>query len=212
MDARWDLVADERRALADLVDTLTPQQAASPSLCDSWSVQDVVAHVMVGPTATIREVLGAMVRGRMDFHRANLVMVANRAHLTLDELADLLRTLAGSRFTPPGMDWRAPLTDVLVHREDVAVPLGLPSDRPVEPWSIALDLLRSRRAGGVFGPKGRPDVTLVATDLDWRAGDGPEVRGPAAALGITLAGRKARVDDLQGPGLDPLTGWLATTG
>ena len=38
------LAADERRDLAALLDSLTPDQWASPSLCTGWSVRDVVAH------------------------------------------------------------------------------------------------------------------------------------------------------------------------
>ncbi len=210
VEPRWDLIADERRALADLVDALTPEQVTTRSLCDAWTVKDVAAHVMVGPTATIREVTVAMLRARMSFDRANQLLVDNRASTSVTELTAVMRTRAGSRFTPPGMDWRAPLTDVLIHREDIAVPLGLASDRPVESWRIALDFLLTPRAAGVFGPRGRPVTTLVATDLDWRSGDGPEVVAPAAALAAAVAGRSARLDELEGPGADAIAGWVAS--
>jgi uncharacterized protein (TIGR03083 family) len=207
-EPRWDLIADERRALADLLDALSPEQLATPSLCGEWTVKQVATHTMVGPTSSIPEVLRAMVRARGRFDRANRYLVDNRAGMSLTELTDVLRSKAGSRFTPPGMDWRAPLTDALVHREDAALPLGLPSDRPVESWRIALDFLLTKKAAGVFGPRGRPSVTLVATDVDWSAGSGPEVRGPAAALAITVAGRRARLDELSGPGVVPVREWL----
>ena len=38
-------VEAERRALADVLDTLTPEEWRSPSLCAGWTVQDVVAHM-----------------------------------------------------------------------------------------------------------------------------------------------------------------------
>jgi hypothetical protein len=40
----------------------------------------------------------------------------------------------------------------------------------------------------------------VATDLDWSHGSGPEVRGSGEALLMAMAGRRAALDDLDGPG------------
>lgn len=40
------LATEERRDLADLLDSLTPEQWATPSLCAGWSVRDVVAHIL----------------------------------------------------------------------------------------------------------------------------------------------------------------------
>jgi uncharacterized protein (TIGR03083 family) len=208
VDDPWLLIAAERRALADLLDTLTPEQLATSSLCGEWTVQEVATHTMVGPTSSIPEVLRAMVKARGRFDRANRYLVDNRAGWSVAELTGVLRSKAGSRFTPPGMDWHAPLTDALVHREDLAVPLGLPSDRPVESWRIALDFLLTRKAAGVFGPRGRPALTLVATDVDWSSGSGPSVSGPIAALALAVAGRTARLDELDGPGVVPLREWL----
>ena len=47
-------------------------------------------------------------------------------------------------------------------------------------------------------------LRLVATDLDWSTGDGPEVRGTGEALIMGIAGRRTPLDDLDGPGLDRL--------
>jgi uncharacterized protein (TIGR03083 family) len=46
MADRMQLAADERRDLADLLDTLDPEQWAHPSLCEGWAVRDVVAHLI----------------------------------------------------------------------------------------------------------------------------------------------------------------------
>ena len=40
----WAAVHAERRALASDLDDLTPDQWATPSLCDDWDVHDVLAH------------------------------------------------------------------------------------------------------------------------------------------------------------------------
>jgi hypothetical protein len=49
-------------------------------------------------------------------------------------------------------------------------------------------------------------LRLVATDLPWSAGAGPEVRGPAEALYMALNGRTGAIDQLTGDGVPVLAG------
>ncbi|WP_435745554.1 maleylpyruvate isomerase family mycothiol-dependent enzyme [Nocardioides sp. SYSU DS0663] len=210
MTDHWETVAAERRAFADELDTLDPEQWAAPSLCSGWTVKDVVAHVMVGPTASTGEVLRAMLAARGRFHVANDRLVRNRSALASGQLVQVLRDRAGSRFRPPGHDSSAPLADLLVHRQDVLVPLGLPDDRPPAPWGPVLELLLGPKARSGFVPRGRPDLTYVATDLDRSYGTGPRVEAPAAALALALMRRTARVGELDGPGAESLRRWAAT--
>jgi len=48
------------------------------------------------------------------------------------------------------------------------------------------------------------DLRAIATDADWSAGDGLDVTGPIEALVLTLAGRFAELDQLQGDGMATL--------
>lgn len=203
----WTTIAAERRALADLLDGLSPEQWAAPSLCRGWTVRHVAAHVMVGPTGSIPGFLRAMVRARGSFDRANHLMADRRAQRPAATLVADLREHAGSRFTPPGADWHAPLTDLLVHRLDITVPLGLRHGRPLDPWADALDLIVSRRAVPGFLPRGLPELTYAATDLDVSRGSGPRVEGPVEALALAITRRTARLDELAGPGAEALRAW-----
>ena len=45
---------------------------------------------------------------------------------------------------------------------------------------------------------------MIATDIDWHYGTGPEVRGPAAAILVAACGRPALDEELEGPGLATL--------
>ena len=202
------LIATERRALADLVDGLDEQQLATPSLCGAWTVKDVAAHLMAAEEGAVGEFLMAMVRGGFSFDRANQRMTAARATKPVAELTALMREHADSHFVPPTLNWRAPLTDVMVHREDIAVPLGLPSDRPVESWRHVLDFVVSPKARRGFVAGRLPDVRLVATDVDWSHGSGPGVTGPAASLALAVSGRAAGLDALSGPGRESLATWV----
>ncbi len=206
-DTAWTTIAAERRALADLLETLTPEQWAIPSLCAGWTVRHVAAHLMVGPTGSIAGFVRAMVRGRGSFARANTLLANGRATLPRETLVGDLRRHAGNRFTPPGLDWHAPLTDLLVHRLDITVPLGIDHGRPLDPWADALDLLVSRRSSPGFIPKGLPGLTYVATDLQWSRGTGPTVEGPIEALALAITRRPVRLDQLSGPGSPALTTW-----
>ncbi|SEO97741.1 maleylpyruvate isomerase family mycothiol-dependent enzyme [Trujillonella endophytica] len=203
----WATIATERRALADLLESLTVEQWATPSLCRDWTVRHVAAHLMVGPTGSTAGFLRAMVRARGSFARANHALADDRARLPTATLVADLRERAGSRFTPPGMDWHAPLTDLLVHRLDITVPLGLDHGRTLDPWADALDLLVGRRAVPGFLPRGLPGLTYAATDVEWMRGSGPRVEAPVEALALAITRRPARLSELAGPGAAALRTW-----
>lgn len=57
---------------------------------------------------------------------------------------------------------------------------------------------------GLGNKKRIAGLTLVATDVDWSYGEGPEVRGPAEALLKVTCGRPVALADLEGPGLERL--------
>lgn len=205
----WATLAVERRALADLLDTLAPAQWATPSLCRGWSVQDVVAHLTVGPSASLAEVGRAMAASGFRFHVANRKLVAARAALTPSELTALLRRHAESRFHPPFHDWHAPLSDLYLHRLDCLLPLGIPVAGDLAGWCDVLSFLTSRRATIGFLPTGLPSLTYVATDCEFSHGSGPRVEGPADALALSIARRPVRLDHLAGPGADRLRAWAS---
>ena len=64
--------------------------------------------------------------------------------------------------------------------------------------AAALDF--ARYAPTIRGAWRARGVRLVATDLDWTHGKGPEVRGSGEALLMVMAGRRDALDDLTGPG------------
>jgi hypothetical protein len=56
------------------------------------------------------------------------------------------------------------------------------------------------RFPAVRGARRARGVRLVATDLDWVHGSGPEVTGPAEALVMVMAARPDALNQLTGPG------------
>jgi hypothetical protein len=80
---------------------------------------------------------------------------------------------------------------------------------PPEAFRITADLMTS--VGGplalVFARSPRRTVQglrLVASDLDWTHGDGPDVFGPAEALLLAITGRPVERGELTGSGASTL--------
>ncbi len=122
---------------------------------------------------------------------------------SVPELAERLRMAAERHFHLPGSTEAMGLADVLVHGADAFRPVGLGVDAPPSDAGPALDALwKSGRVVVHAVPhRGR---RLVATDLDWSRGNGPEVRGRAIDLLLFVANRRQVLPDLEGPGLNDL--------
>jgi uncharacterized protein (TIGR03083 family) len=203
----FPVIAAERRAIADMLDGLSPQQWDTQSLCASWSVRHVAAHLSVVLTHGMGTFLVAAIRAGGNLDRANCIVTAREATRPTSDTVSDLRANADSRFTPPTFGSEAPLTEVLLHGEDMRVPLGIADGRPAERWQGALDLLLSPKGRRGFAAKGVPALRYVATDTKWAHGSGDEVCGPAAALALTISGRPARLGELSGPGLATVLAW-----
>lgn len=202
-------IAEERRAMADLLSRLTPEQRSTQSLCSQWSVHDVAAHLVTPLEVSIPKFMVAMLICRGSFDRANLRLTREQAARPFAEIVNLLRSKADTRFTPPGAGPEAPLTDVLVHGLDITWPLGLTRPIPGERLEKALTFLTSPAARGLV-PKGALNgLRIVAEDVDWAHGDGPTVSGTAEALLLALTGRAPALRHLNGDGMATLRSRLA---
>jgi uncharacterized protein (TIGR03083 family) len=203
----WGGLAEERRAIADLLEGLTPDQWQVTTLCPAWDVQAMAAHLTVSCTFTAWELTTTLARARGSVDRAALAMAERRAAQSRAELVAVLRDRAEVRRAPPIVGALGPYTDTLIHVQDVLIPLGRRDERPAERWLPSLDFLVSARARIGFRSAPLPDVQLVATDLDWSYGDGPVVEATAEGLGLALSRRTALFDELSGPGADALRAW-----
>jgi uncharacterized protein (TIGR03083 family) len=200
-----DLIADERRTTADLVDSLDEAQLRTRSLCSEWTVHDVGAHLLMPTDTPLRKLVVAMVTSAGNFDKVNLKMTAQTAKKPSKEVAAMLRANAQHPFKPPGHTHTAPLTDLLIHGQDMRRPLGIRYRPDDEKLRIALDFLVSPTARRGFVDKRTLEgLRFEASDLDWSSGDGPTVRGPATSLLMLMAARPAALDDVAGDGVATL--------
>jgi uncharacterized protein (TIGR03083 family) len=203
----WPGLADERRAIADLLEGLTPEQWQVRTLCSAWDVHGMAAHLTVQCTFTRWEVATTLAQARGNLGRFGLLMTERRMGRSPAELVGVLRDRAEVRRAPPLVGRLGPYTDTLIHHQDILIPLGMRDRRPAERWRPSLDFLVSARARIGFVPSRLPAVRLVATDLDWSHGDGPEVAAKAEVLGLALSHRPPLLDELSGPGAEALRAW-----
>ena len=198
-DELWGHVHAARAALASLLAGLEPRQWDEPSLCPGWRVRDVAAHVISAPQTTPWGLAASFARGRGDFNRTVLLDARRRGSAPPATILGDYRRLDRSRRRAPGTFGATPLLDVLVHTQDIAIPLGLTHRMPADAaaacaeqvWRIPFPFHARRRLGG---------FALRATDADWQAGSGPAVEGPIEALLLLLTGRRAWLHRLAGPG------------
>jgi len=203
-EAYWSAVRAVRIGIADLLESLGPDEWDAPSLCRGWRMRDVAGHVAVVPTITTWHMLAAAPRARFNPDRINTLIAIQEGSRRPDEIVALLRQHAGERRTAKALDTRNSLFDVIVHSQDIALPVGRDFQVPVAFTRTGLQ--RVWEMGWPFNARKRLGAfTLRATDTDWRVGTGPEVTGPALALLLLLTGRlDAAVSDLHGPGVKTL--------
>lgn len=211
-DALWAGINDQRARTAATLEGLTPDQWEHPSLCEGWTVRHVAAHLTM-QQQRVRDALGFIRRNpRMlrslamnDFIREAGILQAQA--LSTEEIVASIRSGIGSRRHNPGVTPLETLTDILVHSQDIAIPLGV--DLPMLPSLSALAATRrwdTRNTWLASVNRRLPldGYRLTATDTDWRRGQGPELAGPIGAILLLLTGRTAALEQLAGKGADAL--------
>jgi uncharacterized protein (TIGR03083 family) len=201
------LARDERADLADFLATLSPQQWGAPTLCQRWRVRDVVAHLISYDDLDTRGLLRRFTRARLNPDRANAAGVTEFSSRTPDELLAYLTEHLDPHGLPAGFGGRIALVDGLIHHQDIRRPLGQPREIPPERLLPALSFaLIAPPIRGFWRARG---LRLAATDLDWSAGRGHLVEGPAEALLMAIAGRHGAAEQLSGPGQPTLAARIA---
>lgn len=195
-DEIWRHIDQQRSDLADFLETLTADQWSTPSLCDGWTVRDVAVH-LTQSAAPWRRLAFEAVRSGFRFNDM-VARVAREDTSTPDEVVATLRAMVGGRRRPPGTAPADPLMDMLVHGQDIAIPLGVSRGIPREAAVLAAD--RVWTMGFPFHARKRfPGVALVADDADFRIGAGEPVTGAIGDILLALAGRRDGLAGLSGP-------------
>lgn len=205
----WQVITEQRLSLADLLEGLSAQEWETPSLCAGWRVRDVAAHIAMAPQVpSVWTMLAEGVRARGSFHRLNHDVAVRHADRPVTQIVTELRQFAGSHRLAVVTNYRNILFDILVHGQDIAIPLGRHHEMPVAAaragaarvWAMGWPFWAKKKLAG---------FRLTATDVQWSAGGGADIHGPIDALLLLLTGRTAALPRLTGDGASQLAHRLA---
>jgi uncharacterized protein (TIGR03083 family) len=198
---------DEVRAAAAILRSLTEAQWDHPSLCTGWRVRDVIGHMVSGSEYGLKALPAKVIASRFSLDRAAARLAVEVADSR--PAARLLEDWARYETAPKAQGFartlepRDVLLDHVVHTIDMLRPLGI--ERPASPVRLGAALDAAPHvAGGARSRRRTIGLRLVATDIDWAGGDGPEVRGTAEDLLLALCGRPAGLAGLSGAGVGEL--------
>jgi uncharacterized protein (TIGR03083 family) len=201
-ESAWPTIHAERAALADDLAGLTDQQWSTPSLCEGWTVHQVLAHQVATAKMTPAKFFAKFAGSGFSFGKFADKEIAVEASAGPKATLEEFRRVQTATTAPPGPkdSW---LGEALVHAEDIRRPLGIKRSYPL-PWvTRALDFYAKSNA--IIGAKKRVEgVTLKATDTDYAKGSGPVAEGPAMSLLMAACGRTEALEDLTGPGVEIL--------
>lgn len=196
------LAQEERTDLLALLHDLTADQWEAPSLCAPWRVRDVATHVVSYDELSKAQTVTAFLRGGIRPSKVNEVALAKYQHLDTGEIIDLVARNLRPRGLPSGLKGGIALTDGTIHHQDIRRALDQPRVIPEHRLVPVLDFALG--APTLPSKSNSRGLRLSATDVDWSAGHGPEVRGPGEALLMAAAGRPDALSELDGEGLSML--------
>ena len=180
-------VAPTLDGLADLLHSAPAETWDAPSLCESWQVRHVVAHVTMPARMTPEQFGAEMAAAGGDFGVLSDTVAARDASLPVADQLAALRSSALHAWQPPGGGAVGALTHAVVHSLDITVALDRPAVAPGEAVLAVLDQLTG--ADGAWFGIDLTGVRLEADDAGWSWGGGDVVRADTGRLVALLGGR-----------------------
>jgi uncharacterized protein (TIGR03083 family) len=199
----WTMIHEERARAADMLESLSPEQWTTDSLCAGWNVGQVAAHIMIAGEQTTGRFLTRLIGSGFRFDTMTQRDVRHVSQVPPGEIIARIRARTTTTNKPPAPAM-AMLGEVVVHGTDIRQPLGIEDDTSMEAKLACLNMFKNANFP-VPGKKTVEGLRLRATDTDWSHGSGPEVSGPAAALLMAMVARPL-LSSLSGDGLDTLRG------
>jgi uncharacterized protein (TIGR03083 family) len=197
-------IADECRALADLLEAAPPEVWDEPSLCEGWRTREVVAHLTMPVRYPSPRFMSELEAAGGDFTQLSNTVAARDGTMPLASLLAELRSDALHAWEPPGGGAEGALVHCVIHGLDITEATELGRTVPGERIRRVLFILTGSNSPNPFGVD-LTGVQLRADDLPWSHGSGEVVSGPAQVLALVMCGRAVPVGRLRGPGAQRFT-------
>lgn len=195
----WPVVHAERVALIADLEGLGDDRWSTPSLCNEWTVRDVVAHMTATAKITPATFFPKLIGSGFSFARMQAKdIAAERGDSPKDTLVRF-ESVTTSTKRPPGPQ-ASMLGETIIHAEDVRRPLGIEHTYPMSSVVEVADFYKGSNL--IIGGKRRiSGLELRAADTEWSHGSGPIVTGPMLDLLVAMTGRSTAADRLTGEGV-----------
>jgi len=198
-------ISEQRLQISQTLSGLSDEQWNTPSCCDRWSVLEVAAHLTYGWHYSTWNLNWQLTKALGDLDKVSARYLLELTAKGGPAIAAEFAANADYRFKPPGLGFAAPLNDLIIHRRDMFLPLGITYETDPDLVRLSLD---KAIAKGMFGMvnshKLLRGLTFTATDIDWTHGTGPAISGPGLPLAHAMWGRPQSLDELTGPGISTL--------
>ena len=198
-----DVIATERRGLAEVLAGMTDEQWHAQSLCEGWTSAHVLAHLTMPFRITAEEYMAGVRAAGGDFTTFSDAMAERDSVLPQADLVAVLRDNADNPWAPPGAGLIAPLSHDVIHGIDITLPLDADWQVPDLALTSVLDMLVGDGSETVFGVA-VSGLWLHADDLGWSWGSGAEVHGHGKDLVALLGNRRIPLDRFTGAGVTQL--------
>jgi uncharacterized protein (TIGR03083 family) len=196
-----DLIAPGRRALADTLTRLTPDQWQGTTMCAGWTPGHVLAHLTMPFRISEQAFIAGLQECGGDFTKFSDGIADRDSKLPQAELVAVLRDNADTSWSPPGGGLVGALSHDVIHGLDIAWPLSIDYPLADRALSTVLDSIISPGTETYFGVP-LHGIELTATDLDWARGRGAPLAGRSRDLIMLLANRPVPNALFEGPGID----------
>ena len=146
-----DVIAAERRALADVLGGLSTAQWHAPSLCAGWTVAHVAAHLTMPFRISADEFASGLQQAGGQFTEFSDAVADRDSRLPQADLVAVLRDNAENPWSPPGGGLAGALSHDVIHGLDITWPLGIDRQAADPAMITVLDLTVSPGDRTLFG-------------------------------------------------------------
>lgn len=201
----WRHVRQSRSELLDYLHTLDDDAWNTQSLCSGWLTKDVVAHLVLEYRYTPANSWRDFIRSGLSVNQFMQQTAAKLGGKPKHHLLSLFQTIINEQQKPRSVSVLNILADLLVHEQDIRIPLGHPKNIPLDKLHLVFTHWHPTKFNfgeRITGLSNRvKDLEFIVSDLGISKGNGSQIAGNAQDVLLAIAGRSVSISNLRGSGV-----------